>query len=198
MSNATDLRKIRTEQFLHTALIELMQEKSVYTITVKELTARAQINRVTFYAHYEDIFDFLRKKISELVTGLVPKDAWTNDNDFLFKPGNAFKHYLLFFHYVQLHKDSFSAFLGKNGTPEFRQEIIRQGSERYHKMLSPYENLYADSVSRDILVQYIISSHVGLMEYWIQTDMKYSAEYMAQQLVTLTFSGPMKHLKLIQ
>lgn len=198
MSSATDLRKLRTEQLLHDALIQLMQEKNVYTITVKELTARAQINRITFYSHYEDIYDFLRKKIVELVSGLVPKDAWTNDSDFLFKPGNAFKHYLLFFQYVESHKDSFSAFLGKNGSPEFRQEIIRQGSERYHQMLSCYEEIYADSVSRDILVQYIISSHIGLVEYWLQSDTKYSSEYMARQLVTLTFSGPIKHLKLLQ
>ena len=198
MSNTRDLRKLRTEQLLQTALIELIREKSVYTITVKELTERAQINRVTFYAHYEDIFDFLEKKMSELVVGLVPQDAWTNDSDFLFKSGNAYNHYLHFFKHVEKHKEIFSAFLGDNGIPEFRQRIIRQGSERYHTMLARYEDIYSDTVSRDILVQYIISSHIGLVEYWLRTGMKYSAEYMARQLVALTFSGPMKYLKLLQ
>lgn len=49
-------RKTRyTRKVIKDALNELLQNKSLGDITVKELTETADINRSTFYAHYETI-----------------------------------------------------------------------------------------------------------------------------------------------
>ncbi len=56
-----DPRVIRTRQLLQTALLELMQEKPFQTISVSDITARATLNRATFYLHYLDKFDLLGK-----------------------------------------------------------------------------------------------------------------------------------------
>ena len=45
-----DLRYIKTEQAIRKTFHELLQEKDVSKITVKELTERAEINKTTFYA----------------------------------------------------------------------------------------------------------------------------------------------------
>ena len=47
-----DLRYIKTEQAIRKTFHELLQEKDISRITVKELTERAEINKTTFYAHY--------------------------------------------------------------------------------------------------------------------------------------------------
>ncbi len=49
-----DPRIKRTRELLVKALMELMQEKSFQAITVQDIAERATINRVTFYAHFED------------------------------------------------------------------------------------------------------------------------------------------------
>jgi len=54
-----DPRIKRTRQLLVTALMELMMEKSFQAITVQDIAERATINRVTFYAHFEDKFALL-------------------------------------------------------------------------------------------------------------------------------------------
>ena len=41
-------------------------EKSIRDITVKELTQRADVNRGTFYSHYQDIYDMVRQLENEL------------------------------------------------------------------------------------------------------------------------------------
>ncbi|MEP7292336.1 MAG: TetR family transcriptional regulator [Chloroflexota bacterium] len=50
----TDPRVKRTRQLLQRALIELLQEKPFESVTVQEIAARAEVNRATFYAHFED------------------------------------------------------------------------------------------------------------------------------------------------
>jgi AcrR family transcriptional regulator len=54
-----DRRVRRTKKLLTQALTELMQQKQVKEITVKELTDLADMNRGTFYLYYKDIYDML-------------------------------------------------------------------------------------------------------------------------------------------
>ncbi len=49
-----DPRVKRTRQLLQRALQELVQEKPLDQITVQDIAARAEVNRATFYAHFED------------------------------------------------------------------------------------------------------------------------------------------------
>ncbi len=54
-----DRRVKRTKKALRDCLFQLLDEKSVEDITVKELTAMADINRSTFYFYYKDIEDMI-------------------------------------------------------------------------------------------------------------------------------------------
>lgn len=61
-----DRRVRKSKEALKNSLIELMREKSVNNITVKELVTRADLNRSTFYNYYSDIPDMLSKLEDEL------------------------------------------------------------------------------------------------------------------------------------
>ena len=56
-----DRRVRRTKKMLTQALTQLMQEKQIKEITVKELTDLADMNRGTFYLYYRDVYDMLEK-----------------------------------------------------------------------------------------------------------------------------------------
>jgi AcrR family transcriptional regulator len=62
-----DPRIKRTRQLLQQALMELMAEKSFQAITVGDITARATVNRVTFYAHFQDKYALLEYAIREMI-----------------------------------------------------------------------------------------------------------------------------------
>lgn len=49
-----DPRVKRTRQLLQQALMDLAHEKPLDSITVQDIAARAEVNRATFYAHFED------------------------------------------------------------------------------------------------------------------------------------------------
>lgn len=59
-------RKRKTNRRLNKALIELLNEKPVDEITVKELTERAGVSRCVFYLHYDNLLDMLNSVEEEM------------------------------------------------------------------------------------------------------------------------------------
>lgn len=55
-----DRRTAYSKKVIRESLLELMRDKPLNKITVKELCDRADVNRSTFYAYYEDIYDLHR------------------------------------------------------------------------------------------------------------------------------------------
>ena len=60
-----DPRVKRTRQMLEQAFVSLLAEKGFDAVSVQDITARAGVNRATFYAHFEDKFALLDYSISE-------------------------------------------------------------------------------------------------------------------------------------
>ena len=83
----TDRRTLKTRKALCEALAELLMEKELHKITVQEIADKADVNRVTFYKHYMDVYDLyenrmivcpnttwqLKSKIDKLLSGLFLK-----------------------------------------------------------------------------------------------------------------------------
>jgi AcrR family transcriptional regulator len=62
-----DPRIKRTRQLLQQAFMDLMMEKSFQAITVQDIAERATVNRVTFYAHFDDKYALLEYTAREMI-----------------------------------------------------------------------------------------------------------------------------------
>lgn len=65
--NTTDPRAIRTRQAIIEAFNELIATKEFNSISIKDITEKATINRATFYAHYLDKYDLLDQVLSTTI-----------------------------------------------------------------------------------------------------------------------------------
>ena len=65
-----DLRVERTRRHIAEAFLALRAQKPLERMTVKELAARAEINKATFYLHYRDIYDLMEHLENEFFTEL--------------------------------------------------------------------------------------------------------------------------------
>lgn len=65
------IRMTRTRKALIEAFVGLVNERDFAKITVQDLTERAQINRATFYAHYQDKYDLLDEVIGDPAMALI-------------------------------------------------------------------------------------------------------------------------------
>ncbi len=61
--NKSESKYFRTAKRMDDALVELLNEKPFEYITVKEICAKAGVNRSTFYLHYETVGDLLNETI---------------------------------------------------------------------------------------------------------------------------------------
>lgn len=74
-----DPRVRRTRQWLQQALMDLVHEKGFEALTVQDIAERADVNRVTFYAHFPDKYalleDTMRTMFQQKLLAVVPLDA---------------------------------------------------------------------------------------------------------------------------
>ena len=70
-----DLRVRKTKKAIRDAFEEMICEMDYEQITIKELAARAQINRKTFYLHYTDLDDLLRELQDEIAETFIRQDV---------------------------------------------------------------------------------------------------------------------------
>ena len=60
-----DLRIIKTKQSIKESFIELVEVKGYNRVSVTDIVVKANINRNTFYLHYEDKEDLIKKLVAE-------------------------------------------------------------------------------------------------------------------------------------
>lgn len=70
-----DRRSQRTRRLLMDAMVGLMRDKRYDTITVQEITDRADVGRSTFYAHFADKDDLLADGARQMLAGLEAPDG---------------------------------------------------------------------------------------------------------------------------
>ena len=146
MSKNMDRRVRKTRAQLRQGLAELLKEKSLKEITVKELVEKVDINRSTFYLHYADIYDMMEKIENELtgdIEDLIHTHPVSPFNE------NSFPFIEDIFSILAENRDICAALLGPNGDISFlhRIENILSEPER------PEGNISGEDGRSDILLR---------------------------------------------
>lgn len=76
--NPNDPRAKRTRKFLQQAFIELLKQKDFDSITIQDIADQAEMNRTTFYSHFEDKYELLELTLNTMFTNILFKWIPTN------------------------------------------------------------------------------------------------------------------------
>ncbi|RXZ82103.1 TetR/AcrR family transcriptional regulator [Paenibacillaceae bacterium] len=184
-----DPRIKRTLNLIRDAFISLMDEKGFDQITVQDITKRAEINRATFYRHYQDKYDLLEKIVDGMLNQFqsafqLPSDFEVHHfvKDYDTPPDSFIRQ----FEHIANHFQFYKIMLGPNGLPGFScrlETIIRDSLYRRSMIAQPIDNQVV--IPREIIVRYVTSSHLGIIMFWLENDMPYTPKYMATQLIRL-------------
>lgn len=86
MNTKNNKRRRESVEKIENALLEFLQIKELPQITVSDICKAAEINRSTFYANYEDIYDLadkirinLEEKVGNLYKQEVENQCFSND-----------------------------------------------------------------------------------------------------------------------
>jgi AcrR family transcriptional regulator len=173
-----DRRVRRTKKMLTQALTQLMQEKQIKEITVKELTDLADMNRGTFYLYYRDVYDML-EKLEDSMFEALDSIAALHETD---AARQETKPILLdVFRFVEENQEIVRVLLSPHGDMKFLHrlyDVIRE------KCLTgfPYAAV-ADPKNEadfDYRFSFVIYGAAGLIRAWVNRNCAEPAVQMAE------------------
>ena len=184
MAEKTDRRIRKTRAQLRKGLAELMQEKSVSEITVKELVERVDINRSTFYLHYTDIYNMLesieQELFEELESTFRAHAAGTLEEE-------VFPFIKDTFSILEENRDIVSALLGPHGDIGFLTKIEATLSKYSFTVLKKsFPEREGDLVCA---YSFCLTGCVGVIKAWLAGKLgDRSTDYMADLIYRMIIS----------
>ena len=167
-----DSRVRRTKRLLRQGLTELLKEKSIKKITVRELSERVDINRGTFYSHYTDPFDLRRSLADELVQVIEER---------MHELGVTRLSSIETFRLIRENRELCRVFAGENGDKDALGRIISTHTDAYlNEVLSKVGNLPQTQI--DCLRMLLISSITTIVTHWFDTDLEAEPEEVSMIL----------------
>jgi AcrR family transcriptional regulator len=169
-----DRRILKSREAIKNAVVQLMSEKNFDDITIQDISDKANVSRGTIYLHYVDKYDLLEKLIEEHINKLRELCESASELDY----GEA---NLPWFKYLESNYLFFSTMLASKGAPSFRKQFIEFLIEEFTDEVDAITGVNSD-VNKDIILQFIVTSYVGIVEWWFKNGMPYSPEVMAEQV----------------
>ena len=178
INNKEDRRVRKTKKALREGLVELLQEKSIQNITVKELTDRADIHRSTFYANFKDVYDLyahmedtIIQEIGDIVAG-----------DHTFKP-SLFYNSLL--EYINRNRQVSRLFFGGNINATFYERLTGLFKDSCIDCWSKEYNVASVPSEIEYYVQFCLSGGLGVIGLWVSRDFEYPLETLVNMLTDI-------------
>lgn len=184
MNIKNDRRIRKSKESLKQSLINLMKEKPINNITVKELVSAADLNRSTFYNYYCDIPDMLEKLETELYNEFmrilelhVIKDNKTHD---IYKEAHGFIEDMC--DVIKENVEFCQCIFSKNGDITF-----------LFKLEELVENHIKDQLREDFdgkmdhlayVYSFVKSGYIGILKSW----MKGGCVESSQEIANLTYN----------
>lgn len=158
-----DRRVLRTKKLLRQGLTQLMEQKSIKKITVRELSALADINRGTFYLHYRDIYDLVEHIENELLEEFESILLRYTIEEVSAKPNRVIADVCAF---LSKNRGICSALLGDNGDINFSQKLRAFVRSRYLQEFSKSYRL-RDRGDCELLYAFFEGGFAGALRYWL-------------------------------
>ena len=182
MKQMRDDRKTRyTRNVLKDSLIELMKQKPISKITIKEICETADINRTTFYAHFADQYDLLHDIENETLSYAKEKLKSILESD---KSG-AKKIIESIFEYFAENSNHIQILMSEQGDIDFQKKLFELIYE-YCIELSA-DSKFADMVKDEYYFVFAVSGSVGIIQHWLKNGLKPSPGEMAAFLCEMVF-----------
>ena len=180
----SDRRTRRTKKLLTDAFIELLTQKKLNEITIKELCEKADVNRGTFYLHYQDIYDLKQQIEADICTELAKLIMPLSNVREL----DSYQLFYSLFSFTKKNAGLFNALLGPNGDIAFMTHLKNLFKEYY---LSPIMQGQPITYARNIEYAYdfVSAGFTELVIGWLSNNNPASIEEMARLTSKMLFDG---------
>ena len=185
MTGTEDRRIRKTKKAMADALAQLLLQKPLSSISVREISELADINRGTFYLHYRDVYDLAEtlqneifEKFQEVIDNYEPEET----------PDNLFPVLAAFYTLLSENATLAQVLLGKNGDAAFIDKLKNVLREKCfsnaQKVLKVQNN-----EEFNYFYHFIVSGCTGIVSAWLAGGMKETPAGMAHYTEAFILNG---------
>ena len=169
-----------SKMMLQTSLTQLLAEKSIHKVSVREICDLAEINRTTFYKYYGSQYDLLKDMENEV---LLRIDAYLYTDKQ--EPEFNVQALVQITTYLQDNLDLCRLLINNTVDTEFPEKLFNLSMIR--RLLDEHlANQYPKS-DIDYGHQFVVNGGFGIIKAWINKETRESPESIANTLVNIIF-----------
>jgi len=179
MAKRTEDRRVkRTRQMLHAALLSLIEERGYDSLSIQDITERANIGRATFYVHYQEKEQLLLDSVNAVMEDLTAHYQTFSAHD-IFVKQQSFS--VILFQHVFEHASLYRALLSERGAALVATRLQREMAARvHHLVIKQLITLSTVELPVDMLAEYCAAALWSLVGWWLRNDFPLSIEKMGQ------------------
>ncbi|MFZ1042510.1 MAG: TetR/AcrR family transcriptional regulator [Anaerolineales bacterium] len=161
---------IRSKRLIRQTFMELLKEKDLEKITVTDIIKRADINRGTFYAHYQDVRAVIEQIENEIIAKML---------EFLgeFRHKNFFQNplplLLKMSRYLEEDQDFYRILINSKGAIQFLEKLKSIFIE-HMKTDSDIPETVKNSPDFIISMNFFAGGVINLYQVWFRGETNYS------------------------
>lgn len=180
----TDRRVLKTKKAIRNAVAELLSEKDINSITIKDIADVANINRKTFYNYYTGVYQIIDEIEDEIVGSF---EAALTNIDFkkcLQDPYIIFEKLTAI---INRDMDFYGHLLKMNANVNLISKIAVSLKAEIKKCFSSQIEMGHEKL--DILADFVIWGMIAVYQSWFNSDRSQSIEEVSQTVSTLIVLG---------
>lgn len=174
MVQKTDRRVNRSRRAIQNAFYDMLLDTGFDSITVKDITIRADISRKTFYLHYVDKFDLLNTIVNMKLDELQVICNQKKEKGFV-------EGTIIWFQYFEQRKDFFAALFSTESTVIFRHRLLDFIMEQLGRKLDAAQS----GRNTEVLQKFMGTAVLGVVESYVLGQFHAGVEEVAGQVGVL-------------
>ena len=179
-----DRRIAKTKKAIYRAFAELLSEKNINDITIKDIADKADINRKTFYNYYNGIYDLTGEIENSIIDSFEQVLRNTNINELLHNPYSMFEALTRI---INSNLDFYQHLISIESNSNLVSKLFKSLKTRAKEVISQYTLL--DDATLDIVLDSVVSGMFTVFQHWFNSSREHSIDDLAKIVATLSFNG---------
>lgn len=179
-----DRRIAKTKKAIYRAFAQLLSEKNINDITIKDIADRADINRKTFYNYYDGIYELTSEIENKIIDSFEKVIREHNVNELLHNPNKMFDELVKI---INSDFDFYQHLISVESNSNLVSKLFISLKSRAKEVISEYSVL--DEATLDIVLDFVISGMFTVFQRWFNSSKEHSLDDMAKIVATLSYNG---------
>lgn len=176
----TDRRFVRTEKTIYQAMVKLLQESDPESLTIEDLIFEADINKSTFYLHYQSLDQLVSALEDDLISS-ISTTLYSLEN-----PHTIEDFFSSIMKYCSANKELAKAVL-KASTYRFNEKI----ENLFKKYLKPLKPVKRNKITDEntFLITSLIQAEVGVFRMWVLDNCRFNKDSVLSNCIRIAQSS---------